>query len=49
MNNETLAPSPTPRHRKEVQGRRSLFCTVLGIQEEQCRLQDAILHMLKET
>ena len=39
---------PTPRHRKEEQSKRQLLNTVLGIQEEQCRIHDVILNILQD-
>ena len=42
-------PTPTPRHRKEIQSKRHLLNLLLGVQEEHCKIQDAILNILQDT
>jgi len=53
-NTLSKAPIPTPRHRKEKLSYRSdnqhdILGAMLSIQQDQCKLHDAILGMLKET
>ena len=43
-----VTPIPQPRHRKE-QSKTKLLNSVLGIQEEQCRIHDVILNILQDT